>query len=72
MQQKKTPAERRKQLVRTMNELGDIILRVDELAKEHADNGSAAKGLRQIVVSIEATRTAIQSQYNELLTNAGG
>jgi hypothetical protein len=72
MQQKKTPAERRKQLVRTMNELGDIILRLDELAKEHADDGPAGKGFRQIVVSIETTRAAIQSQYNELLANAGG
>jgi hypothetical protein len=72
MQQNKAPAERRKQLVRTMNELGDIILRVDELAKEHAENGSAAKGFRQIVVAIEAARAALQSQYNELLANAGG
>ena len=72
MQPKKTPAERRKHLVRTMNELGDIILRLDELAKEHAENGSAAKGFRQIVVSIEGTRAALQSQYNELLANAGG
>ena len=72
MQPKKTPAERRKQLVRTMSELGDIILRLDELAKEHADIGSAAKSFRQIVIAIEATRGALQSQYNELLANAGG
>jgi hypothetical protein len=72
MQQKKGPGERRKQLVRTMSDLGDIILRLDELAKEHADNSAAAKGFRQIVVAIEGTRNALQSQYNELLTNAGG
>ncbi|HEV3342129.1 MAG TPA: hypothetical protein VG125_17310 [Pirellulales bacterium] len=71
MQQKKGLSERRKQLVRTMSDLGDIILRLDELAKEHADNSAAAKGFRQIVVSIEGTRTALQSQYNELLVNAG-
>ncbi|HVT30470.1 MAG TPA: hypothetical protein VHE81_20845 [Lacipirellulaceae bacterium] len=71
MQQKRTPAEQRKQLVRTMNELGDIILRVDELAKEHADNSSAAKGFRQIIVAVEGARLALQTQYNELLANAG-
>jgi hypothetical protein len=70
--QQKSPAERRKQLVRTMNELGDISLKIDELAKQHVDNGAAAKGIRQIVVSIEAARAVLQLQYNELLTNAGG
>jgi hypothetical protein len=71
MHPKKSPAEQRKQLVRTMNELGDIILRLDELAKEHAGNSSAAKSFRQVVVSIETTRAALQSQYNELLASAG-
>lgn len=70
--QPKSPAERRKQLVRTMNELGDIVLRIDELAKEHAENSGVTKGLRQIVSAIEAARTVLQSQYNELLHNAGG
>jgi hypothetical protein len=68
----KTPAERRKHLVRTMNELGDIILKVDELAKEHADGTPVAKGFRQIVVAIEAARGLLQTQYNELLSKAGG
>ena len=68
----KSPAERRKQLVRTMNELGDIVLRIDELTKEHADNSGASKGLRQIVSAIESARAVLQTQYNELLHHAGG
>lgn len=65
----KSNTERRKQLVRTMNELGDIILKVDELSKDHVDNGAAAKGFRQIIVSIKAARDVLQSQYNELLSS---
>lgn len=65
-------SERRKQLVRTMNELGDLILKVDELAKEHLDSGPAKKGFSQIITSIRITRDALQTQYNELLTGGSG
>ena len=61
-------SERRKQLVRTMNELGDLILKVDELAKGHGDSAPAKKGFSQIITSIKVTRDALQTQYNELLT----
>ena len=64
--------ERRKQLVRTMNALGDLILKVDELAKGHADSGPARTGFSQIITSIKVTRDALQVQYNELLTGQGG
>ena len=64
--------ERRKQLVRTMNELGDLILKVDELAKAHIDSGPARKGFSQIITSIKVTRDALQVQYNELLTGGPG
>jgi hypothetical protein len=64
--------ERRKQLVRTMNELGDLILTVDELAKGHVDSGPARKGFSQIITSIKVTRDALQVQYNELLTGGTG
>lgn len=63
-----SPSERRKQLVRTMSELGDLILKVDELAKEHLDSGPAKKGFSQIITSIRITRDALQTRYNELLT----
>jgi hypothetical protein len=69
--QQKSSSERRKQLVRTMNELGDVILKVDELAKEHIDNSAAAKGLSQIISSIKAAREVLQSQYNQLLSGGG-
>lgn len=65
-------SERRKQLVRTMSELGDLILKVDELAKEHGDSAAAKKGFSQIITSIKVTRDALQSRYNELLTGGSG
>lgn len=61
-------SERRKQLVRTMSELGDLILKVDDLSKEHLDSGAAKKGFSQIITSIRVTRDALQTQYHELLT----
>ncbi len=67
----KSNSERRKQLVRTMNELGDLILKVDELAKEHGELAAAAKGFGQIINSIKVTREALQSRYNELLAGGG-
>jgi hypothetical protein len=64
--------ERRKQLVRTMSALGDLILKVDELAKNHLDSGPAKKGFSQIITSIKVTRDALQTQYNEFLTGGSG
>lgn len=69
LMQQKSNAERRKQLVRTMNELGDVILQVDELAKDHADNAAAGNGFRHIITSIKAARDVLQAQYNELLSS---
>ena len=65
-------SERRKQLVRTMNELGDLILKVDELAKAHLDSHAARVGFSQIITSIKVTRDALQSRYNELLSGGAG
>jgi hypothetical protein len=65
--QQNDKTERRKQLVRTMSELGDLILKVDELANGHSDNAPAKKGFSQIITSIKITRDALQTQYNELL-----
>jgi hypothetical protein len=55
-----------------MSELGDLILKVDELAKEHGDSAAAKKGFSQIITSIKVTRDALQSRYNELLTGGSG
>ncbi|HEX7379467.1 MAG TPA: hypothetical protein VF278_20255 [Pirellulales bacterium] len=65
-------SERRKQLVRTMSALGELILKVDELANEHLDSGPAKKGFSQIITSIRVTRDALQTQYNELLAGGSG
>lgn len=65
-------SERRKQLVRTMNDLGDLTLKIEELAKGHLDNVAAVNGLRQAVTSIKATRDVLQLQYNELLSGRSG
>jgi ribosomal 50S subunit-associated protein YjgA (DUF615 family) len=61
-------SERRKQIVRTMNDLGELTLRIDELAKGHLDNVAAVNGLRQAILSIKSARDVLQSQYNELLS----
>ena len=68
----KTNTERRKQLVKTMNELGDLILKVDELSKEHNDDVAAKKGFSQIITSIKITRDALQMKYNELFAAGSG
>lgn len=69
--QEKTSAERRKQLVRTMNELGDLTLKIDELAKQHADNPDAGKGFAQVITAIKAARDVLQAQYNRLFSGGG-
>lgn len=69
--QQKTSAERRKQLVRTMNELGDLILKVDELAKDLAENPDASQGFTQVIMAIKAARDVLQTQYNKLLSGGG-
>ncbi|HVA49351.1 MAG TPA: hypothetical protein VNH11_23500 [Pirellulales bacterium] len=69
--QQASGAERRKQLVRTMNALGDLTLKVDELSRGHLDNSAAAIGFAQAIVSIKAARDALQSQYNQLFSGGG-
>lgn len=69
--QQRTGAEQRKQLVRTMNALGDLTLKVDELAREHSDNPDAGKGFAQVITSIKAARDVLQLQYNQLFSGGG-
>lgn len=63
----KQSAERRKQLVRTMNELGELIMRIDDLAKHHIDNRAAVDAFHEAAAAIKRTRETLAKQYDSLL-----
>ena len=67
----KQNAERRKQLVRTMNELGELIMQLDELAKNHIDNRDAVDSFREAAAAVKRTRDTLGKQYDSLLARGG-
>lgn len=67
----KQNSERRKQLVRTMNELGELIMRIDELAKHHIDNRDAVGAFLEAAAAVKRTRETLAKQYDSLLTRGG-
>jgi hypothetical protein len=60
-------AQRRKQLVQTMNDLHVMVRRLDELAQQHADNAEALAGLREAIDVIKRGRAALDKQYHDLV-----
>lgn len=67
----KQNSERRKQLVRTMNELGELIMQIDELAKHHIDNRDAVGAFLEAAAAVKRTRETLAKQYDSLLTRGG-
>ncbi|HEX5446077.1 MAG TPA: hypothetical protein VFW87_19780 [Pirellulales bacterium] len=50
-----------------MNELGELIMRLDEMAKHHIDHRAAIDAFYDAAAAVKRTRETLAKQYDSLL-----